>query len=374
VDAAVNVFRRLPLVRLLLLCAVAIGVGVSATALAFALGGGPTPPPKPLATAVEDALTGSGGKSLEGVSASITLTNHLLEGVGLASGEGRGGEWTSSPLFTGASGRLWIAKDGDVRVELQSQQGDTQILYDGHTLQLYDAATNTLYRYTPPAGEQDNAPAVAQPHEAPTLAEVEQAITPLSEHAQVSGATPTDIAGQPAYSVRVSPKQTGSLLAGAELSFDASNGVPLRSAIYSTTSSSPVIELAVNEISFGPVSGSVFAFTPPPGVTIKQLRLPRKGSREASRSSADRGHKPIITIHGHGISAITVLEGRTKAGEHTSAGATLEGLPKVSINGVSASELRTELGTVLSFERSGVRYLLFGALSPAAIEEVARGL
>ena len=61
------------------------------------------------------------------------------------------GELTSSPLVTGASGRLWIAKDGRVRLELQApRQGDTQILYDGHTVSLYDASTNTLYRYTAP--------------------------------------------------------------------------------------------------------------------------------------------------------------------------------------------------------------------------------
>ena len=53
---------------------------------------------------------------------------------------------------------------------------------------------------------------------------------------------------------------------------------------------------------------------------------------------------------------------------------TEEGLQKVKINGIEASELPTELGTLLSFERSGVRYLLAGALSPSAVEAVAKGL
>jgi outer membrane lipoprotein-sorting protein len=377
-----NLFRRLALVRLLALCAVAIAVGVFATAIAFALDAGPTPPPKPLAEAIHDALTGSGATSIEGVSANITLTDHLLEGASLASGDGHGGGWSSSPLVTGASGRLWIAKDGDVRLELQSQTGDTQILYDGHTLQLYDAATNTLYRYTPPAREQDTSSAAAQPHQTPTLGEIEEAITRVSKHAQVSGATPSDIAGQPAYTVRVSPKEGGSLLGAAELSFDATNGVPLRTAIYSTSSSSPVLELAASEISYGPVSESVFAFTPPPGATIKEVSAPRKDSAEEASSPPTNGanqpaqgaHKPNVTTYGHGLSAIAVLEDKTNSADQTSSSEAPEGLPKVTINGVSASELRTELGTVLSFERSGVRYLLLGAVAPAAVEEVARGL
>ncbi|MEA2216085.1 MAG: hypothetical protein QOK19_1646, partial [Solirubrobacteraceae bacterium] len=39
-----------------------------------------------------------------------------------------------------------------------------------------------------------------------------------------------------------------------------------------------------------------------------------------------------------------------------------------------ASELRTELGTILTFERGGVRYVLAGAVQPAAVEALARGL
>ena len=46
----------------------------------------------------------------------------------------------------------------------------------------------------------------------------------------------------------------------------------------------------------------------------------------------------------------------------------------MNINGTKASELRTELGTLLSFERSGVRYLLAGSVSPGQLEAVARGL
>ena len=44
------------------------------------------------------------------------------------------------------------------------------------------------------------------------------------------------------------------------------------------------------------------------------------------------------------------------------------------MNGVKASELRTALGTILTFERAGVRYVLAGSVPPAAVESIARGL
>jgi outer membrane lipoprotein-sorting protein len=371
----VNILRRLPLYRLLLLCLLVVAVGVSATALAFALGTGPTPPAKPLAQAIHDALGGASGESIQGVSASVAWTNHLLEGASLVSGNGQGSEGLAqSPLIAGASGRLWIAKDGHVRLELQSEKGDTQVLYDGHTLQVYDAATNTLYRYTPPAHETGSSgeEGPKQQHEVPSVAKIEEAISHAEKHADVSGATPTDVAGQPAYTVRVSPKEGGSLLGGAELSFDADNGVPLRAAIYSSASSSPVMELAASEISFGPVEESVFAFTPPANAKIEEVTFSH-GHHEQGSSGSGEGEKPKLTTHGHGPSTIAVIESKTKATAEKSA-AELEGLPKVTINGSSASELRTELGTLLTFERSGVRYVIAGAVSTAAVEEVAKGL
>lgn len=363
-----NIFRRLPLQRLLLLCALVVVLGVSLTALAFAVGAGPTPPPRSLADAVREALAGAQRDPVAGVSASITLTDHLLEGANLASG-GNDGQLTSNPLVTGASGRLW-ASDGRVRLELQSQQGDTQIVYDGHTLTIYDAASNTLYRVPQAAKALSDEGASQQQQqqqpEAPSVAKIEEAISRLSEHANVSGATPTDVAGRGAYTVRVSPKEGGSLLGGFELSFDAANGVPLRAAVYSTTTSAPVVELAAQEISYGPVSASVFELNPPSNARVEELRV-------VEHRSAERRHRaggPRTTTYGHGPGTIVVLQQRAGKG----AGGDLEGLPKVDIDGVSAAELRTELGTVLSFARDGVSYLVAGAVEAPAVEAVARGL
>jgi outer membrane lipoprotein-sorting protein len=376
-----NLLRRLPLSRLLLLCGLVVGLGVSATAIALAVGTGPTPPPKPLADAVHDALS---APPVEGVSANVQLTDHLLEGANLTSGgNGGSGGLTSSPLVTGASGRLWIAKDGRVRLELQSQKGDTQVYYDGqHTVSLYDASSNTLYRYIIPAhegapgdssGSNPGSGAATTGHEVPTVAKIEAAISHLSKHANVSGATPTDIAGQAAYTVRVSPNEGGSLLGGAELSWDAVHGVPLRAAIYSSTSPSPALELTSTSISYGPVESSVLEFTPPTNAKVEEVVLPHKHSGESP--SAQSGERPHVTSQGHGVTSVAVIESKSKADDEKASQTTLaEGLQKVKINGVEATELPTELGTLLSFESSGVRYLLAGAVGPAALEAVAKGL
>ena len=250
----------------------------------------------------------------------------------------------------------------------------------GTPLHVYDAATNTLYRYTPrrtseaAEGARPARSSGATTTKSRRVAKIEEAIAHLQQHATVSGATPTDVAGQPAYTVRVSPKEGGSLLGGAELSFDADNGVPLRAAVYSSTSSSPVIELAASEISYGPVADSVFAFTPPPDAKIEEVTLLRTPRRAASSDAPQRADKPEAHHPRPRRHAIAVLESKSQAGAGQSAANRSKGCRRSTINGASASELRTELGTLLSFERSGVRYVLAGSVTPAAIEALARGL
>jgi outer membrane lipoprotein-sorting protein len=393
----VNILRRLPLSRLLLLCGLVVAIGIGITALALAVGGGPTPPAKPLPEAVHDALAGAKEHPVQGVSARIQFTNHLLEGANLADGSGAGGgssgsggsgaagSLLSSPLVTGASGRLWISSDGRARLELQSEQGDSQLLYDGHTVSLYDAASNTFYRYTP---KQDTGSGTSgdttHQHAIPTVGEIEEAITHASGHgATISGATPTDVAGQPAYTVRISPSHNGGLIGGAELSWDAANGAPLRAALYSSTSSTPVIELAATEISYGPVENSVFEVKPPASAKVEEVIPPTKdessdGSAGESAGGSTGGSTqagesaPKVTTHGEGLAGIAVIEAQAKGGAKESE--SLESLPQVKINGTTASELATPLGTLLTFERSGIRYLLAGSVTPASIEAFARGI
>jgi outer membrane lipoprotein-sorting protein len=417
-----NFLRRLPLSRLLLLCATVIVVGIGATALAVALGTGPAPPPKPLAQAVHDALAAA---PVDGVSARIQLTDHLLEGASLASQDGPGGEAATSPLLTGASGRLWISDDGRVRLELQAEQGDTQLLYDGHTISLYDAASNSLYRYTPPQGADNgtegtgssspDGEASADHPKIPTVAEIQEAIERIMGHANLSGATPTDVAGQPAYAVRISPSANGGLVGGAELAWDADHGVPLRLAVYSTQSATPVLELTATEVSYGEVPSSVFAFTPPADAKVTEIEPPYAHARggAANRTAAHEqglaavqaavpftldapptlagmarsevrgaqlnGHAAALITYGEGLGGVAVIESAAKAASESTeqpaeAESFLGELPKVALPGASASALPTPLGTLLSFRRAGVEYVLAGSVTPTVLQEAAKDL
>jgi hypothetical protein len=76
-----------------------------------------------------------------------------------------------------------------------------------------------------------------------------------------------------------------------------------------------------------------------------------------------------LSTYGQGMGAIAVLqhEGTDQIG----AGARL---PQINIDGATGTELATPLGTVLTFSRGGVTYVVAGSVPPVAAENAARGL
>lgn len=403
--------RRLPISRLLLTCATVIVVGVACTALASALGNEPKPAPKPLAQALHDALA---APQVDGLTARVSFVNHLIEGASLQGQEGGVSGTAGNPLLSGGEGRVWISAAGQARLELQSEKGATQIVYDEGTLTVYQASSNTLYEYTlPPRTQQGSQSNTAgQP---PSVAKIQEAITRLMGHVDLSGATPTDVAGQPAYSVRISPHSNGGLIGGAELAWDANHGVPLKLAVYAKGDESPVLALSATEVSYGPLSGSAFSLSLPAGVkrtkiaphegssptdgkhpridaqttglSAVQAKLPFSLQAPPSLAGMSRRQVRLIEVNGHdsaligygeGLGGFVVIESEGKSGESggesSGEGASGLQLPHVSIGSAKASELPTALGTILSFRSGGIDHVLAGSVTPTVLQAAARGL
>jgi outer membrane lipoprotein-sorting protein len=388
---------------LLSICALSLAVLAGATAVAMAAigGSGPKPPPKPLANAVRDALN---APQVPGISARIDFTDNLVDASSIQGAD---------PILAGASGRLWASPEGGgkLRLELQSEAGagggDSQLLVDGHEFWLYDGGSETVYEGTLPEEEHGE----EAPESVPGLGEIEAKISKAEQHADISGATPSSTAGQPTYTVRVAPKHDGGLLGGAELAWDANNGVPLRAAIYSSESSEPVVQLEATDVSFEAIPASVFEISPPEGAKVVNLNPEEElGDREGGKPAEIVGKQAVegavdfqldapdtlaglpqnevraievdgksaaLATYGEGLGGIAVIESASEPGEPGAGGEDSMGgvsLPKVSIDGVQGEELDTALGTVLRFSRGGVDYIVLGSVPPAAAEAAARAL
>src|SRR5207302_3212594 len=162
-------FLRTAPTRRLLTVIVATIAAVAAGATIAAAGGGPVPAPKRLAQAIHDALA---APKAQGITAGIQFTNHLI-----GSSEIQG----SDPLLTGARGRVWLSSDHQIRLELQGDNGDANLVVARTSWWAYVPSSNTVYegrlaaRRTTP--EHD-----AEPDKLPTVAQIQADLNRAMKH------------------------------------------------------------------------------------------------------------------------------------------------------------------------------------------------
>jgi outer membrane lipoprotein-sorting protein len=376
--------------RLLAILAVLVAVVAGAGIAQASLNDPAKPAPKPLDRAILDAAN---APPVDGVTARIKFTNNLLPSGSLP-------ENTASPTLTGAEGRLWLAGDGRLRLELQSSNGDAQIVADGKRFMLYDAASKTAFTGALPQGSERK----ADRQQPATLDGVRQGLAKLGRLWTLSGATPTTTADRPSYTVRIAPKDDGGLLGAAELAWDAARGVPLRAAVYAQGERDPVLEIEATEIDYGPIAAAKIDATPPKGAKVTELnpstgvdahgrpthvtglaavqqRLSFPISAPDELAGLPRRSISLIRVgeregallrYGDGLGQILVFQGSAEPGRKgVFNGVTL---PQVNIDGATGQELATALGTLVTFESGGVSYLVAGSVPPVAAENAARGL
>jgi hypothetical protein len=283
----------------------------------------------------------------------------------------------------------------------------------------------TVYEGTlPQSGASSDQSAAGQA--LPSVAQIQSDLGQLMQHANVSGAAPTDVAGQPSYTVSVSPKHSGGLLGEAQLAWDAVRGVPLRFAIYARgDNTNPVVEIAATGVSYGPIDPSVFQIAPPAGYKVVQVAAPAPSStaeKDAAKLTRGkqaevRGVKAVasqasfklvapatlvglprqsasllkmggqggaLITYGQGLGEIAVIEQPATASSSQNLNPTNGNgngdqagdlaLPSVSINGTTGQELDTALGTIVRFTRGGVSFTVLGSVPPYAADAAARAL
>jgi outer membrane lipoprotein-sorting protein len=365
--------------RLIALCLSAVAIAVGGTAIAIAAGGsGPTPPPKPLARAVHDGLT---APQVQGITARVKFTNHLIDSSGIHG---------ANPLLSGADGRLWFAPGKGFRLELQSDNGDAQVVANQQRFFVFDGTSNTVYQGTVPKHRESRA---ERHHKVPSVGRIQQGLNRARRHKlDISGPVPGNIAGQPAYTVRVAPGEPGGLLGAVELAWDAARGLPLRVAVYARGNSDPVLELVATEISYGPVDTSNFSMSPPSDAHVVNVdtaggRDHRQSTRQlgfkvsAPKTLAGRTRSGVRVLHrraaviryGKDLDALLVIEKKAKPESQSQSNHHLE-LPTVDVNGATAKVIDTPLGSVVTFQRGGVQYTVLGSVHADVVETAARGL
>jgi len=384
--------------RLLMSIFGALAAAAACAAIAVAAtGSGPVPRPTSLSAGIRSALGKGRLHPLSGVSADITFTDNLIDSTDLT---GR----TVDPLLQGASGRLWWSSGGLLRIELQSDDGDAQIVVDHRSWWISDPVQNVVFEGTLAAGTgSGNAGTGARSPGLPTIASIKAVLAHVMQRFTITGPTATDVAGQPAYRVSVSPKTSAGLLGSVQLAWDANRGIPLQFELYPRGSTTPVLGLQATSISYGAVPASVFDIAPPAGAHVVTVggagpaatgvpgrhRAPITGARRvaahlpfALAQPASLNGMPLrkvqlgadrtaILLYGHGLGTIAAIEAKASGSAHGSSSLDGLSLPTHTVAGATATVLSTPLGTVLRFTKGGVGYTVVGSVTAAGAESAA---
>jgi hypothetical protein len=177
--------------------------------------------------------------------------------------------------------------------------------------------------------------------------------------------------------------------------------VPLRIAIYAQGSSAPAFALEATDISYGAVAASDVNVAPPADAKVVDLSSAASDAHAGSTDTSTEvtglaavqaavdfpvaapdtlvgvprqtvrlvGKDAALVVYGQGLGAMLVVERKADTGSAGSG--TLSALPTVSLGGVTAHELATQLGTALEWKQGGRSFVLAGSLPPAAAQAAA---
>ena len=409
-----KLLRTVSTQRLLAIIAGVVIAVAGGTAIAFAAaGGGALPPRQSLAQALHQAAA---APSVNGIFARISFTNHLIDSTDIQG---------TDPILTGATGRLWLnPSTHELRLELQGDNGDAQVVVKNGAFSIYDPMSNTVYKGTLPSQSAGSGTNTKSGTGAiPTVAQIQTDLSQLMQNVDVAGPMRRNVASQPAYKVELSPKHSGGLLGDVQLAWDAAHGIPLGIAIYSTNSSTPVLELKATDISYGAQPASAFKISAPAGAKVVRISTPAGHAAAAKANAHKRGehgtkahtditgaaavqaHVPFtlaapgtlagltqqsvqlldwggspaaLVTYGQGLGGIAVIEQSASSPSPSASSGSGDhqglSLPTVSINNHTAQELPTALGTVLRVSSGGVEYTLIGSVPAAGAEMAARQL
>jgi outer membrane lipoprotein-sorting protein len=258
------------------LAVVGIVVGASAAASA-AVPSLPAKTPAQLLTELARAT----GRPVGPFTATVQETANLglpeLPGPSRASG-------ASSSLLAGTQSiDIWYGGPKRERIAVPVQAGESDLRRDGSSVWLWNSKTQTATQVTLPAHMQaqggNGAAGAGSTSKGPQVPETPQAaasqlLKAIGPSTVVGVQSNVYVADRPAYQLSLAPKSSQSLVDRVLLAVDAGSGIPLRVEVYGRGSAGLAYSIAYSKLVFGTPDAANFAFTPPPGATVKKQTVP----------------------------------------------------------------------------------------------------
>ncbi|MCL2316704.1 MAG: hypothetical protein FWC46_06430 [Actinomycetia bacterium] len=218
--------------------------------------------------------------------------------------------WTS--LLAGTTTvKVWVDPAAGARAEIDGATSAYVAVANATSKDawIYSSATNQATHLVAPAGDGSSRPPADAVPTPQTVAN--DALDALSPSTEFAVSTNTIVAGRPAYTLTLTPRTAGSLIASVDLAVDASTWLPLAADVYSTQlPDNPALRIAFTSISYATPRASLFSFTAPDGATVTTMGSGSSGA--APSGQADRpgaGQPSAKVVAGEAWTAVVELSG-----------------------------------------------------------------
>lgn len=360
---------------------VAIILGGSAAAPALAGADRPVLADRTVQQVLSDVL------SVRPTPLSGTLDERVSLGLPALPGAGSG-DLSLTSLLTGShEARIWYADPTHVRVAVQQQLRETDVLVSGRDVWTYDSQGQRVGHAQLPARTGDAA-AAHSPGDAVTGMTPQQLarrlLTGADPTTEVRLGSPVTVAGRPAYQLLAVPRATDTLVGTVAVAVDARTGLPLRVTVTARGATKPAVFLGFTKIHYGSPAGSELRFAPPPGAVVHPISpgTPGLAAPDFGGSTGgipDQPTRPVgrpdaPVVHGTGWSTVVELSGVTAAMSMT------EGQPAHQLHRLlrSATAVTGSFGSGRVFQTALVSVLLtddgrlfVGMVTPETLERAA---
>jgi outer membrane lipoprotein-sorting protein len=178
--------------------------------------------------------------------------------------------------------KVWHSPDG-ARIANLLPAGERDLVANKTDAWFWDSRTQTAKHVTyDMAAMRPTAKArqeTGTPPDPTTLAT--KIVRRLAPFAGLSVSSTQWVAGEPAYTLVLTPTSSNTLVGSVRVALDANNWVPLELEVFAKGSDTAAIRVGFTSISFGPVDASTFDFTPPAGATVTTTALRKSGEHLA---------------------------------------------------------------------------------------------
>lgn len=222
------------------------------------------------------------------------LTGTVVEtaSLGIPQLPGSGNPTSVTSLLAGSHTiKVWYAGPAKFRLSVPVSLGETDFIRNGRTAWLWQSRTNSVTRYSLPAGSgsHQHAPGAGTTPLTPQQA-ARQALAAVGPTTRVSVESNVMVAGQAAYELVLAPRQAGSLVGQVKIALDGRHPqVPLRVQVFARHASTPAFQVGYTSISFVRPAAANFTFTTPRRASVHTVTPAQGlGSHAGGQSSGTR--------------------------------------------------------------------------------------